>query len=74
MFLVGPSVPASNVQELIALDKAKPEGLTFGSAGNGTVLHLAGVLFTSEAGVKLRHVPYKTLSQMSADLMSGQMM
>lgn len=67
-----PGVPAKNVRELIALAKAKPGALNYGSAGNGTVLHLAGVLFTSEAGVDIKHVPYKGLAQMTADLVGGQ--
>ena len=67
-----PGVPARSTQELIALARAKPGGLNYGSAGNGTVLHLAGVLFTSEAGVEITHVPYKSLAQMTADLLGGQ--
>lgn len=67
-----PAVPAKNVRELIALAKTKPGALNYGSAGNGTVLHLAGVLFTSEAGVDIKHVPYKGLAQMTADLIGGQ--
>ena len=67
-----PDLPARNVRELIALAKARPGELNYGSAGNGTVLHLAGVLFTSEAGVDIKHVPYKGLAQMTADLIGGQ--
>lgn len=67
-----PQLPARTTRELIDLAKAKPGVLNYGSAGNGTVLHLAGVLFTSEAGVDIRHVPYKGLSQMVADLLGGQ--
>jgi len=67
-----PGVPAKTTKELIALAKAKPGALNYGSAGNGTVLHLAGVLFTSEAGIDVTHVPYKGLAQMTADLLGGQ--
>ena len=67
-----PDLPAKSARELIALAKAKPGTLNYGSAGNGTVLHLAGVLFTSEAGVDIKHVPYKGLAQMTADLIGGQ--
>jgi len=63
-----PSLPATNTQELIALAKAKPGQLNYGSGGNGSVLHLAGVLFTSEAGVDIRHVPYKGFAPMLADV------
>ena len=73
VLVVNPAVPAKNVQELIALAKARPGALNYGSAGNGTVLHLAGVLFVSEAGIDVHHVPYKGLSQMIGDLMSGQL-
>ena len=72
VLVVNPAVPAKNVQELVALAKARPGGLNYGSAGNGTVLHLAGVLFTSEAEIDVRHVPYKGLAQMTSDLMGGQ--
>lgn len=62
-------VPANNINELIAFAKSEPGKLTYGSAGNGTVLHLAGELFCSEAGVKITHVPYKGGSQLLADLL-----
>ena len=70
--VTNPAVPAKTTRELIALAKARPGALNYGSAGNGTVLHLAGVLFTSEAGVDVTHVPYKGLAQMTADLVGGQ--
>ena len=66
-----PSLPATNTQELIALAKAKPGQLNYGSGGNGSVLHLAGVLFTSEAGVDIQHVPYKGFALMLADVLGG---
>lgn len=62
-------VPANNIKELIALAKSKPDKLTYGSAGSGSVLHLAGELLCSEAGVKITHVPYKGGSQLLADLL-----
>lgn len=65
-------LPIASTRDLLALAKAKPGALNYGSAGNGTVLHLAGVLFTSEAGLDIRHVPYKSLAQMTADLIGGQ--
>jgi tripartite-type tricarboxylate transporter receptor subunit TctC len=52
-------VPAKDVKELIALAKAKPGTLTFGSSGNGTSSHLSGELFKSMAGIDITHVPYK---------------
>jgi tripartite-type tricarboxylate transporter receptor subunit TctC len=54
-----PSVPANSVKELIALAKAKPGFLTYGSSGSGTTSHLGGALFAHMAGVELVHVPYK---------------
>ncbi len=69
---VNPSVPARDLKELLALARARPGGLTYGSAGNGTVLHLAGVLLTSEGGVDIRHVPYSASGQMVTDAIGGQ--
>jgi tripartite-type tricarboxylate transporter receptor subunit TctC len=59
ILVVNPSVPASSVQELIALAKAQPGKLNFGSAGNGTTQHLSGQVFKSMAGIEISHVPYK---------------
>jgi tripartite-type tricarboxylate transporter receptor subunit TctC len=59
IMVVHPSVPANTVKELIALAKAQPELLNFGSSGNGAPSHLAGEMFKSSTGVKLTHVPYK---------------
>lgn len=72
VLVVNPSVPANNVQELIALLKSKPDQLNYGSSGNGTVLHLAAELFASEAKVEVRHVPYKGAGNYTTDLLSGQ--
>ena len=67
-----PSVAARDARELVALAKANPGKLNYGSAGNGTVLHLAGVLLVNEAGVDIRHVPYKGFAGMLNDLLGGQ--
>jgi tripartite-type tricarboxylate transporter receptor subunit TctC len=56
---VHPSVPAKTVKQFIALAKAKPASLTYGSAGNGSANHLATERFAHMAGIKLVHVPYK---------------
>lgn len=71
ILLVNPSVPANNLRELIALAKAKPGTLTYGSSGNGAILHLAGVLLSSEADINIKHVPYKAAGQMLTDLIAG---
>ncbi len=72
LLVVHPAVPAATVAELVALAKAKPGTITYGSAGTGTILHLSGVLFASMAGIKLVHVPYKGSSQAITDVLSGQ--
>jgi tripartite-type tricarboxylate transporter receptor subunit TctC len=67
-----PSVPAKNVQDLIALAKRKAGQLNYGSGGSGTVTHLAGEYFNMLAGVKTQHIPYKGSSQALVDLIGGQ--
>lgn len=69
---VHPSVPARNVQELIAHARANPGKLAFGSGGNGSSGHLCAELFSSQAGVKMFHVPYKGDGQAMNDLLAGQ--
>jgi tripartite-type tricarboxylate transporter receptor subunit TctC len=61
----------NNSRELIAALKAKPNGYTFGSGGNGTILHLAAEMFIDEALVQVRHVPYKGVGPMVTDLLGG---
>ena len=72
ILVANPALPAKNLKELLALARAKPGALTYGSAGNGTILHLAGVMFTSEAKVNIRHIPYKGVAPAITDVMSGQ--
>ena len=57
--VVHPSVPAKSVKELIALAKAKPGTLNYGSSGTGGLSHLSGALFASLAGLNITHIPYK---------------
>jgi tripartite-type tricarboxylate transporter receptor subunit TctC len=66
------SLPAKNVNELVALLKAKPDDYNFGSSGNGTILHLADVMFLDQAGVKAHHIAYKGTGPMITDLIAGQ--
>ena len=68
---VHPSMPARSLKELIAYLKEKPD-LTFPSAGNGSMPHLAGEIFRALAGVKMVHVPYKGTGQSMQDLLGGQ--
>lgn len=72
VLMVNPSVPANSVKELIALARAKPGEINFGSAGFGGSQHLAGVLFNSLAGVKMTHVPYKDTAAALLDALSGR--
>jgi tripartite-type tricarboxylate transporter receptor subunit TctC len=65
-------VPVNNVQELVAFLKAKPDAYNYASSGNGTILHLAAEMFVSEAGVQVRHIPYKGVAPMVTDLIGGQ--
>ncbi len=69
---VHPSVPVHSIKELIALAKAKPEALSFGSNGTGTLSHLTGELFMQRAGVRILHVPYKGASGAVIDVLAGQ--
>ena len=70
---VSPALPAKTVQELVALAKAKPGQLNFGTGGNGSASHLASELFRILAGIKTVHVPYKGLPQALPDLLGGRL-
>jgi tripartite-type tricarboxylate transporter receptor subunit TctC len=73
MLVVHPSTPAKNVQELVAFIKQKPAGAySYGSSGNGTILHLTSELFKSQAGVDVVHVPYKGSSPATAAILGGE--
>ena len=71
LLVVHPSVPASNLQELIALAKSKPGQLNYASASTGGPLHLAGELFNMLADVKTQHIPYKGGGPAMLDLLGG---
>ena len=68
---VHPSVEANNVMELIALAKAKPGTLNFGSSGNGSTNHLAGELLKSMTGINIVHLPYRGAAPAMNDLIAG---
>jgi len=72
VIVVNPKVPAKNAQELIALLRARPDEMNYGSSGNGTILHLAAAMFLDQAGVKAKHIPYKGVGPMLTDLLGGQ--
>ena len=71
IFGVHPSLPASSVQELVALAKSKPGRLNFAMSGVGGAPHLAGVDFALRAGIEWTYVPYKGGSQAVADVLAG---
>jgi tripartite-type tricarboxylate transporter receptor subunit TctC len=67
-----PGLPLSNLQDLIALAKAKPGALNYASAGSGTGPHFAGEMLNAAAGVKFQHIPYKGGTLAVADVIGGQ--
>jgi tripartite-type tricarboxylate transporter receptor subunit TctC len=70
--VVHPSVPATNVRELIRLAQSRPAQLNYGSGGNGTPAHICGEMFRVMGKVNITHVPYKGTGQSVTDLMAGQ--
>jgi tripartite-type tricarboxylate transporter receptor subunit TctC len=72
LLVVTPALPAKSVLELISYGKENPARLSFGSAGNGTVTHLAAELFKEQAQVEALHVPYKGMGQVYPDLIGGR--
>jgi tripartite-type tricarboxylate transporter receptor subunit TctC len=72
VLVVHPSVPAKSVAELIALAKAQPGKLNFGSGGKGIQSHISGEMFKAAAGIDIVHVPYKGTVQAVSDLVAGQ--
>jgi tripartite-type tricarboxylate transporter receptor subunit TctC len=73
LLLVGNSVSAKNVKELIALSKSQKGGLSYASAGTGSIAHLAGELLKARIGIDMLHIPYKGSAPALADLMGGQL-
>lgn len=71
MLVAHPSVPARTLKELLALAKAKPGQLSYGTSGNGSTGHLATVLLSMMTGVELVHVPYKGTAPAVNDLLGG---
>ena len=73
ILVVTPGLAIKSIPELIALAKAKPGVLNYGSSGTGGVSHLAGELFDADHGIKMTHVPYKGTAPAMADLLGGQL-
>jgi tripartite-type tricarboxylate transporter receptor subunit TctC len=72
LLVVHPSMPARTLKDLVALAKAKPAAITFGSAGTGGTLHLLLEMLLNEASIKITHVPYKGAAPAVADVIAGQ--
>jgi tripartite-type tricarboxylate transporter receptor subunit TctC len=72
LLVINPKVPAKTAADLVRLSREKPESLTYGSSGTGAASHLSGVLFESEAGVKMLHIPYKGTGPGVSDLLAGR--
>jgi tripartite-type tricarboxylate transporter receptor subunit TctC len=72
VLVVHPSVPAQSVKDVIAMAKAKPGTVNFGSGGLGTTPHMTGELFSSIAGIKMAHVAYRGEAPAINDLIGGQ--
>jgi tripartite-type tricarboxylate transporter receptor subunit TctC len=70
--VVPATLPVNNLAEFIALAKAKPGQLNFGSSGNGTNSHLSGEMFKAQAGVFITHIPYRGTGLVLTDMLSGQ--
>lgn len=72
VLVVNPTkLPAKNLQELLALLRAKPGAYNYASSGTGTILHLAAAQFADEAGLDMKHVPYKGVGPMLSDIIGG---
>jgi tripartite-type tricarboxylate transporter receptor subunit TctC len=72
MLVVHPSTPANSVRDLIGLLKANPGKYSYGSSGNGTIVHLASEMLKSAAGVDAQHVPYKGSNPATAAILGGE--
>ena len=72
VLVVGNSLPANSVQELVALARKEPGSINFASSGTGSTQHIAAEMFKDAAGIELTHVPYKGSAAALVDLVSGQ--
>jgi tripartite-type tricarboxylate transporter receptor subunit TctC len=72
VLVVPATLPVNSAKELIALARAKPGVLNFGSSGTGSIVHLTGEMFRSRAGIDIVHVPYKGTQLAVPDLIGGQ--
>ena len=72
LLVASPSLPVKTTADLIRYAREKPDGLTFGSSGVGAASHLSGLLFASQTGIKMLHVPYKGTGPAVTDLIGGR--
>ena len=72
VIIAHPSLPAGSIRELVALAKARPGTIVYGSGGNGSVTHLALEMLKSRAAIDITHIPYRGIAQMLTDLMGNQ--
>lgn len=72
VLVVSPQLPVKNVAELVALARAQPGKLNYGSSGNGTIVHLTGELFKNTTGTYILHIPYRGTALVVPDMISGQ--
>jgi tripartite-type tricarboxylate transporter receptor subunit TctC len=72
MLVVHPSLPAVSVKELIALARKRPNDVSYGSSGNGTIVHLAGEMLKAMADIRIVHVPYKGSPQAITGILGGE--
>ncbi len=72
ILVVHPSLPAISVKELTALARKRPNDISYGSSGNGMIVHLAGEMLKAMAGIKIVHVPYKGSPQAITGLLGGE--
>ena len=72
ILIVHPKLPAKDLEEFIALARAKPGALTYASSGNGSVNHLLGEMLKADTGISILHVPYRGVAPAITDVMGGQ--
>ena len=72
ILVVHPSLPVRSVKDLIALSRKHPDDISYGSSGNGTIVHLAGEMLKAMAGIRIVHVPYKGSPQAITGLLGGE--
>ena len=73
LLVTGPDFPAKTAADLVAIDRAQPGKLNYGSFGTGSINHLAGELFNAMAGIQANHIPYRGSAPAQTDLMAGRL-